>query len=118
MIVAKNDVAQLALSRQLQQQRFAKEYLALVIGDPGETEVVVEAPVERDSDDRRRMVVRAGGREAVTRFKRIASWENNANPASSAFGGRVSLLLVNPVTRRTHHIRCHLAYSHFPIVGD
>ncbi|HYR94458.1 MAG TPA: RluA family pseudouridine synthase, partial [Methylomirabilota bacterium] len=40
MIVAKNDVAQLALSRQLQQQRFAKEYLALVIGDPGETEVV------------------------------------------------------------------------------
>jgi 23S rRNA pseudouridine1911/1915/1917 synthase len=118
MIVAKNDVAQLALSRQLQQQRFAKEYLALVIGDPGETEVVIEAPVERDSDDRRRMVVRASGREAVTRFKRIASWENNANPGSGAVGGRVSLLLVKPVTGRTHQIRVHLAYAHFPIVGD
>jgi 23S rRNA pseudouridine1911/1915/1917 synthase len=118
MIVAKNDVAQLALSRQLQQQRFAKEYLALVTGDPGETEVVIEAPVERDSDDRRRMVVRAGGREAITRFKRIASWENNANPASEAAGGRASLLLVKPVTGRTHQIRVHLAYAHFPIVGD
>ena len=64
MIVAKNDVAQLALSRQLQQQRFAKEYLAMVWGDPGETDVVIEAPVQRDSDDRRRMVVRAGGRDA------------------------------------------------------
>jgi 23S rRNA pseudouridine1911/1915/1917 synthase len=118
MIVAKNDVAQLSLSRQLQQQRFAKEYLALVTGDPGETEVVIEAPVERDSDDRRRMVVRASGREAITRFKRIASWESNANPGSEAVGGRASLLLVKPVTGRTHQIRVHLAYAHFPIVGD
>jgi 23S rRNA pseudouridine1911/1915/1917 synthase len=64
------------------------------------------------------MVVRAGGREAITRFKRIASWENNANPASEAAGGRASLLLVKPVTGRTHQIRVHLAYAHFPIVGD
>jgi 23S rRNA pseudouridine1911/1915/1917 synthase len=54
MVVAKNDVAQLALSRQLQQQRFAKEYLALVWGDPGDADVVVEAPVQRDAGDRRR----------------------------------------------------------------
>jgi 23S rRNA pseudouridine1911/1915/1917 synthase len=118
MIVAKNDVAQLALSRQLQQQRFAKEYLALVAGDPGETDVVVEAPLERDADDRRRMVVRAGGREAVTRFSRIASWRTAAGRAADTAGGRVSLLLVRPVTGRTHQIRVHLAYAHFPIVGD
>jgi 23S rRNA pseudouridine1911/1915/1917 synthase len=118
MVVAKNDVAQLALSRQLQQQRFAKEYLALVWGDPGETDVVVEAPVQRDADDRRRMVVRAGGRDATTRFTRIAAWAGTARGQKGGADSAMSLLHVRPVTGRTHQIRVHLVYAHFPIVGD
>jgi 23S rRNA pseudouridine1911/1915/1917 synthase len=118
MVVAKNDVAQLALGRQLQQQRFGKEYLALVWGDPGDDDVVVEAPLQRDTEDRRRIVVRAGGRDATTRFKRIGAWANTPSRASGAASDRLSLLHVRPVTGRTHQIRVHLAYAHFPIVGD
>jgi len=119
MIVAKNDVAQLALGRQLQAQRFAKEYLALVWGDPGDTDVVIEAPLQRDAEDRRRMVVRAGGRDAVTRFTRIAAWGIDSRRSPGAGNSeRLALLHVRPVTGRTHQIRVHLAYGQFPIVGD
>ena len=110
MIIAKNDVAQLALARQLQGRRFEKEYLALVWGDPGEQPAVIEAPVTRDTSDRRRMAVRAGGRESTTRFARIASYGSGAE--------RRALLHVKPLTGRTHQIRVHLAFARLPIVGD
>src|SRR5438309_917133 len=87
LVVAKTDVAQLALSRQLQSRQFRKEYLALVWGDPGERPALVEAPLQRDADDRRRMVIRAGGRDSVTQFVRIAAWRSGAGVRTRSSSG-------------------------------
>ncbi len=109
LIVAKNDLAHLALARQIQARTLAKEYLALAWGDPGAQPAVVEAPLRRDPRDRRRVVVATGGREATTRFERIAAWHRQPD---------LALLHVRPLTGRTHQIRAHLAFAGYPIVGD
>lgn len=109
LVVAKNDVAHLAIARQIQAHRVGKEYLALVWGDPGPQPGVVEAPLQRDPKDRRRMSVATGGRESTTRFERLAAWHRKPD---------LALLRVLPLTGRTHQIRAHLAFAGYPIVGD
>ena len=106
MVVARNDEAHRELARQLQRRVMARRYRAIVVGEVADPAARIDAPIGRDRRNRQRMAVVAGGREAITEFRRLE------------IAGGHSLLDVSLGTGRTHQIRVHLAFIKHPVLGD
>jgi 23S rRNA pseudouridine1911/1915/1917 synthase len=106
MVVAKHDLAHLALTRQFSGRAVRKIYVALVWGavEGGRR---IETLIGRDPHHRQRMSVRpVRGRDAVTEIVR-------ADPLRG-----VTLVQLAIATGRTHQIRVHLQSIGHPVVGD
>ena len=108
MLVAKNNVALANLSDQFKSRSVKKVYLTLVKGHLKPERGVIEAPIGRDSGDRKKMAVtgESRGRQARTNYRVIR------------YVGKNSLLEITPETGRTHQIRVHLAAIGYPVIGD
>jgi len=105
LVVARTLRAHAELVGALKRREIHRHYQALVWG-----RVIagghVDAPLGRHPVDRRRQVVRADGRRAVTRYR------INRRLAGS------TLLDLELETGRTHQIRVHMQHIGFPLVGD
>lgn len=106
LLVAKNDAAQLALSRQLAAREMEKHYRALVEGTLREDSGRIEAAIARSKKDRKKMAVDADGREAITEWTVLRRCHG------------ATLLDVHILTGRTHQIRVHMKHIGHPVCGD
>ncbi|GAA3403989.1 RluA family pseudouridine synthase [Paenibacillus hodogayensis] len=107
LMAAKNDKAHLSLAAQLKAHSVTRKYVAVVHGNVAHDQGTIDAPIGRDSSDRKKyMVTDKNSKRAVTHFivlERIADY---------------TVLQLKLETGRTHQIRVHMKYIEHPLVGD
>jgi 23S rRNA pseudouridine1911/1915/1917 synthase len=106
LVVAKDDLSHLRLSKQFAGRKVQKFYLALCAGRFTKVTGEIVKPIGRHPVHRQKMAVVERGRPAHTRYDVIQ--ETN----------RWTLVLCQIFTGRTHQIRVHLHSIGHPILGD
>lgn len=106
LVVAKNDVVHQKLAKQFSKKNVKRTYWAIVWGYPPEQETI-EGNIGRSPQDRKIMkVLKEGGKNAVTHFKRLETFDH------------LALLEIQLETGRTHQIRVHMHHKRYYVFGD
>ena len=106
VIFAKNEYVQEFLIKQMQNNNFSKEYLAILEGILDEKQGTINAPIARKKDSIIERCVDESGDFSITHYKVIKEFYN------------LSLVNFKLETGRTHQIRVHSSYIGHPILGD
>lgn len=106
IIVAKNDKTHKALADMIKVHDFTRQYEAIIVGHLKQSSGTINAPIARCPNDRKKMAVIAGGREAVTHYETVKEYPGYTH------------IRLKLETGRTHQIRVHMAYIGHPIVCD
>ena len=109
MVLARSAEAASALSRQIREDQFEKEYLAVVHGHPEAPAGTYRDLLLRDKQERKTYIVTEpakGVQEAILTYQELARAEN------------LSRVRIQLQTGRTHQIRAQFSGRGLPLVGD
>ena len=144
MFIGKHPKAAEAVALQIKARSVKKEYVARVIGEFAEGDVVCDQPILSISPKLGLNRARASGKSARTVFKRLAYYppaRRKADHAEGGFNGAAddtrterekardeamswkrkegySIVRCLPLTGRTHQLRVHLQFLGHPIAND
>ena len=109
MVVARNAKAASDISRQIREDAFQKEYLAVIHGEPGQESGRLEDLLLRDKARKMTLVTKEmakGVQPAALRYRVISSQNG------------MSRVRIQLETGRTHQIRVQFASRNLPLVGE
>jgi len=112
MLMALNKAAHVAISRQFEQRKTKKSYIARVFGKINDIEGSVDLPLICDWPNRpKQMIDHENGKASLTHYS-VLSYDESASE-------RVTTLVeLRPVTGRSHQLRVHMLALGHPILGD
>lgn len=107
LIVAKNDFSHIRLAEQIKEHSFHRAYQAVVYGNIKDDGGMVNQPIGRNPNDRKKMAVTdKNSKNAVTHYEVLRRY------------GDFTHIKCVLETGRTHQIRVHMAYIGHPLAGD
>ena len=107
IVLALNAESHRRLSRQFEDRRVWKQYVAVVAGTVPDEEGRIDLPIRLDVDNRPYQIVdHDQGKPATTLYRTLARSDDRTR------------LELTPVTGRSHQLRVHLQQLGHPILGD
>ncbi len=106
MVCVKNDETASYISKQFSNRTTKKQYAAVTVGIPKQSEAVIDLPIGRNPSAPSTFRVDVTGKYAETHYEVIGHSADHA------------LVQLKPKTGRTHQLRVHMAYIGTPILGD
>ena len=107
LVVAKNDMVHNDLAKQIAEKSVTRKYVCLVHGIINEDTATIDAPIGRDTNNRKKMCVTGdNSKEAITHIRVMERYKD------------ATLIECVLETGRTHQIRVHMNYINHPVVND
>jgi 23S rRNA pseudouridine1911/1915/1917 synthase len=107
IVVCKNNLSHNCVAAQLKEHSITRKYRAIVHGVITEEEGTINAPIGRNTKDRKKMAVdEKNGKPAITHYRVLERFKE------------YTYIECQLETGRTHQIRVHMASIGHPLLGD
>jgi len=109
LVVARDKETHRLLSKQFQERKISKQYIAVVTGRPRDDIGLIDQPMICDWPNRPKQIIDLEQGKAAQTSYEVLEYLSESD---------TSRLALTPITGRTHQLRLHCQFIGHPILGD